>query len=111
MCPPKLSLSQSIIKVIKNIPRGKVATYGQIAMIAGNPNHVRHVVWILHSQSNKENLPWHRVINSKGKISLRPGEGFERQKLLLEKEGINFMKENQINLVQYLWNPGGIEFP
>ena len=99
-----LSFSQRVRTLIKNIPFGKVATYGQIARYAGNPRAARQVAWILHSCSQKDNLPWHRVINSKGKISLPPGGGYETQKKLLELEGIEFKKNNSIALDVYLWN-------
>jgi len=93
--------------VIKHIPEGKVATYGQIASIAGNYRAARQVAWILHSASEKDNLPWHRVINRKGEISLKPGSGFEKQKQLLLNEGVVFDKENRVNLERFLWNPEG----
>lgn len=58
--------------IIRRIPEGKVATYGQIAALAGNHRAARQVAWILHSSSKKENLPWHRVVNSQEGISLKP---------------------------------------
>ncbi|MFX1494230.1 MAG: MGMT family protein, partial [Promethearchaeota archaeon] len=61
-----ISFSQNIRELIKQIPYGRIATYGQIAAFAGNPRAARQVAWILHSCSKKDNLPWHRVINSKG---------------------------------------------
>jgi len=97
------TFTDNAINVIKSIPRGKVATYGQIAALAGNPRAARQVVWILHSSSEKENLPWHRVINGKGKISLEPGYGFELQKSMLEKEGIKFGLEDKIDLACFQW--------
>ena len=102
-----LSFAERIKQLIKAIPAGKVATYGQIAMMAGNPGGVRGVVWILHSSSQKEGLPWHRVINRKGKISLLPGQGFEEQKARLEAEGVQFDWEDRIDLDRFLWRPGG----
>ncbi|MFW9905345.1 MAG: MGMT family protein [Candidatus Thorarchaeota archaeon] len=97
------SFSQRVKNIIKKIPTGKVATYGQIATYAGNSRAARQVAWILHSSSGKDNLPWHRVINSKGKISLPRNEGYESQKGLLEKEGITFDKNEKINFDKYLW--------
>jgi methylated-DNA-protein-cysteine methyltransferase-like protein len=101
------TFADRVKQVIKGIPPGKVATYGQIAMMAGNPGGIRGVVWILHSSSQKANLPWHRVINKKGKISLPPGQGCEEQKMRLEAEGIQFDCENRIDLDRFLWRPGG----
>lgn len=99
-----LPLSQRIKEIIKGIPKGKVATYGQIAAFAGNPRASRLVVWTLNSSSQMEKLPWHRVINSKGRISLKPGQGYEIQKMLLQKEGIKFEEDDSIDLKKYLWS-------
>jgi methylated-DNA-protein-cysteine methyltransferase-like protein len=100
----KNSFSERVRKVIKQIPAGKVATYGQIAFIAGNPRGARQVSWILHSCSKKDNLPWYRIINSKGRISLAINQGYNIQKALLEKEGIVFEEDGSINLNLYLWH-------
>jgi len=81
---------QCIVDVIRRIPRGKVASYGQVAAIAGEPRAARQVVRVLHSLSDKHRLPWHRVINKQGRISLPKGGGFELQMSLLKKEGIRF---------------------
>ncbi|MBN2444735.1 MAG: MGMT family protein [Spirochaetales bacterium] len=99
------TFTERVRNLIKNIPPGRVATYGLIAAMAGNPRAARQVVWVLHSSSEKYDLPWHRVINSKGKISLSPGDGFELQKKLLTHEGIEFTGDNQVNLSKFLWNP------
>ena len=92
-----------VYEVVRLVPYGKVATYGQIAYMTGLHPSVRRVVWILHSCSDKESLPWHRVVNRKGEISLKPGKGYEKQKELLEKEGIVFSDNNRIDLDKYLW--------
>ena len=91
--------------LIKRIPRGKVATYGQIAALAGNPLGARQVVWALNSSSRKDKLPWHRVINSKGSISLPKGGGYEAQKRLLAKEGVEFPRSGKLDLSKYQWRP------
>ncbi len=91
------------LEIISNIPEGKVLTYGWAAALAGNPGGARQISRILHSMSKKYDLPWHRVINSKGKISLRPSQGYELQKALLESEGVTFSKNNTIDLNVYLW--------
>ncbi len=98
------SFSERIKQLIKQIPSGKVATYGQIAAYAGNPRAARQVAWILHSCSRKDNLPWHRVINSKGRISLPYDGGYEVQKKLLELEGIVFNEDDFIDLNIYIWH-------
>ncbi len=92
--------TENVIKIIKNIPPGKVMTYGQIAGCAGNPWGARQVSRILHSMSRKHNLPWYRVINSKGEISLQ-GEGGFMQMERLANEGV-MMEGNKIDLKRYL---------
>jgi len=96
---------QKVVKIIKKIPQGKVATYGQIAAMAGSPRAARQVVRTLHTSSGKEKLPWHRVINSRGKISLKPNSGYEIQKAMLEDEGIKFSPDDVIELKCYFWKP------
>ena len=95
--------TQKVIGVISAVPSGRVTTYGAVAAAAGNPRAARGVVWVLNSSSKRENLPWHRVINSKGGISLKPGYGFELQKQLLESEGIKITDDGFIDLKKYLW--------
>ena len=95
--------TQEVIKIIQSIPKGKVLTYGMIAKLAGNPRAARQVSWILHSSSKKYDLPWHRVINSKGLIALNSDKDRYYQKNLLKEEGIKFKSEFGINLNKYLW--------
>lgn len=97
-------LFQRAIQLILAIPSGKVLTYGQAAKWIGAPGCARHISWILSSSSKKYQLPWHRVISSSGKISLPIGSGYQKQKRLLEKEGVLFTKD-RIDLTNYLWNP------
>lgn len=104
-----MDFTSQAIKLIRSIPKGKVASYGQIAHLTGLYPSVRRVVWILHSCSEKEGLPWHRVINQKGTISLKPGAGYEEQKALLEEEGIIFDKKGRIDLERFLWEPDDLE--
>ena len=103
--PKGFSFTERVKDIIKKIPRGRVATYGQIAAYAGNPRGARQVVRILHSSSGKDRLPWHRVVNREGRIALRPGTGYEIQKGLLMNEGIKFDKNDKIDFVCYLWSP------
>ena len=94
--------TRKVIELIKQIPKGKVATYGQIANLAGNNKAARQISRILHSSSEKYDLPWHRVINSQGKISMRSGDGLEMQKAMLESEEIQVIAD-RIDLVKYKW--------
>ena len=105
-----MDFTSEVIRLIKAIPQGKVATYGQIAYLTGLYPSVRRVVWILHSCSEKEGLPWHRVVNQKGTISLKPGGGYEKQKSLLAGEGIVFDEKDRIDLNRFLWEPDEEEF-
>ncbi|MDM5315169.1 MGMT family protein [Fictibacillus sp. b24] len=97
--------TENVITIIKSIPRGKVMSYGQIARVAGNPRSARQVVRILHSMSKKYNLPWHRVVNVKGEISMEDEEFFMTQKTLLEQEGIVFKGENKVVMEKYRYQP------
>ena len=82
-----------VIYLIQQIPAGKVMTYGQIAKLAGSPRGARQVVRILHSSSEKYQLPWHRVVNAKGEIGMKDEELHNVQKMSLESEGIKFSGE------------------
>jgi len=90
-----------IVECIRHIPYGKVSTYGAIAMSAGNSRGARQVSWTLHSQSEKEQLPWYRVVSQSGKISIKDPFGYQIQKSLLEKEGIVFGINDCIDLEKY----------
>lgn len=91
--------TSEVIRIIKEIPKGKVMSYGQIAICAGNPRAARQVSRILHSMSNTQQLPWHRVINSKGGISLTGQAGFVQASMLSE-EGIE-VNNKKIDLKKY----------
>jgi methylated-DNA-protein-cysteine methyltransferase-like protein len=99
-----LNFTQRALEAIKRIPKGKVATYGLIAMMAGDPRGARQVVRVLTTQWKKYDLPWHRVINSKGTISLT-GEGYRIQRQMLEKEGIQFDPSDKVDFERFLWKP------
>jgi len=101
--------TKNVIDLIQSIPKSKVLTYGRIAKLAGNPQAARQVSWILHSSTKKYNLPWHRVINSKGLISLKTESEKQDQKFLLLKEGVNFCGEYQIDLANSMWNIESID--
>lgn len=99
------TFTERAILIIKAIPEGKVMTYGQIARLAGSPRGARQVVRILHSMSTKYNLPWHRVINSKGEIGIMEDEAYNIQRMALESEGIEFLNNRKINLEEYQYFP------
>lgn len=89
--------SQRIIQVIRGIPDGQVMSYGEVARRAGLANGARMVARILHSSAEKRNLPWHRVVNSHGKISL-DGNAYQLQKSLLLDEGVEFDANDRIEI-------------
>jgi methylated-DNA-protein-cysteine methyltransferase-like protein len=93
------------VRIIRSIPRGKVVTYGLVAAVAGSPLAARQVVRVLHSLSRKERLPWHRVINSRGSISLPRGAGFEKQRALLRSEGVAVTVKGSVDMKRHLWVP------
>jgi len=99
------SFHERAVAVIKRIPEGKVATYGQIAALAHQPRAARQVARILHSSWSTEQLPWYRIVNRRGRISLKPGSGYEIQKTLLENEGVAFSGDDSIDFDRYLWCP------
>ena len=92
--------SEKAIEIIQSIPAGKVATYGQIALLAGNHRNARRVSRLIHTCSKKYNLPWHRIVNIQGKISLKD-EAFEMQYQMLKAEGIEFGIGNAIDLNKF----------
>tara|TARA_R110000772_G_scaffold245129_1_gene358533 strand:- start:118 stop:435 length:318 start_codon:yes stop_codon:yes gene_type:complete len=88
----KFNINEIIWQVVASIPKGRVATYGQVAKLAGYPNHARYVGATLKVLPKDSTLPWHRVVNAKGELSFpQDSEQFHTQKALLEAEGIEFM--------------------
>lgn len=94
--------TKKALEYIRAVPKGRVATYGQIAKLAGNPRAARQVSRLLHTMSAKYDLPWYRIINAQGKIVIADPE---RQIQLLESEGIEITAGNRINLKQFQWDP------
>ena len=95
---------QRIHAVVRRIPRGRVATYGQIAALAGIPGHARRVGYALHALPTDSTVPWHRVINARGEVSRRKVPGSElSQRMLLEREGIRFDARGRVDLGKVGW--------
>jgi methylated-DNA-protein-cysteine methyltransferase-like protein len=93
-----------IYKLVRCIPPGRVATYGQIAKMLGQPQAARTVGWAMGAIPEGSDVPWQRVINSKGMISFPPGSpGARLQRALLEAEGIVFDQKGRVNLKIYGW--------
>lgn len=103
---PAVKRYELIWSVVKRIPPGRVATYGQIAEIAGLEGHARQVGYALHNLPERSDVPWHRVINAKGEISPRSaGDSHELQRMLLEAEGVEIDLRGRIALKEYRWKP------
>ena len=93
-----------IYGVVSRIPKGRVATYGQIARLAGLGGQARLVGYAMHALPTGTRVPWQRVVNAQGTISL-PGKSALRQRDLLEKEGVRFDVRGRIDLDRFLWQP------
>jgi methylated-DNA-protein-cysteine methyltransferase-like protein len=94
-----------IWSVVRRIPRGKVATYGQIAELAGIEGHARQVGYALNALPEGSPVPWHRVVNSFGEISARSADdSHELQRMLLEAEGVEFDVRGRLDLRRFRWD-------
>jgi methylated-DNA-protein-cysteine methyltransferase-like protein len=95
-----------IYAAVRRIPRGRVASYGEVARAAGFPNAARQVGYALHALRDGKGVPWHRVVNARGEISPR-ASGFELpQRRLLEREGVAFDGRGRIDLEAFGWRAG-----
>jgi methylated-DNA-protein-cysteine methyltransferase related protein len=102
--PPNSSMYSQLYAVVARIPEGKVATYGQVALLAGLPGRARLVGYALSALTDRS-VPWHRVVNARGEISERSdgGDGETVQRLRLEREGVRFDAHGRIDLRRYGW--------
>jgi methylated-DNA-protein-cysteine methyltransferase-like protein len=106
----KSSSYERIWSVVRRIPRGRVATYGQVARIAGLPRHARLVGYALNAleDGRAKTVPWQRVINAQGKVSPRAFAGSEAvQRKLLEREGVRFDARDRVDLERFGWRGAG----
>jgi methylated-DNA-protein-cysteine methyltransferase-like protein len=95
-----------IHRIVSRIPRGRVATYGQIAELAGIAGQARRVGYALSALPNGTAVPWQRVVNARGEISLRSQSGSESlQKKLLKAEGVLFTRDGRISMDRFQWRP------
>ena len=93
------AMKEQVYEFVKRIPQGKVATYGQIALLLGNRNFARVVGTILHGNPDPEHIPCHRVVNSQGRLSRSYAfGGIEAQRRLLESEGVVFKNDLVVDL-------------
>ncbi len=95
--------------IAKRIPRGRVATYGQLAALLGMPRHARQVGYALSATPENMKIAWHRVVNAEGRISLRLKHwetgSDDLQRILLEAEGVAFDDSGRIDLKKFRWQP------
>lgn len=97
---------ERVYRVVRRIPHGCVATYGQVAELAGLGRNARQVGYALHALPAGSNVPWHRVLNAQGKVSLDPSGGADvTQRLRLEREGVKFDARGRVDLKRFRWNP------
>ncbi|MBO5872969.1 MAG: MGMT family protein [Clostridia bacterium] len=102
-----MSVFDKIYKVVCSIPKGKVATYGQVAMLAGNPRWARVVGYALHNNPAPKIIPCHRVVNREGRVATAfVFGGGEAQRQMLENEGIVFESDGHIDLNRFGYIPG-----
>jgi methylated-DNA-protein-cysteine methyltransferase related protein len=95
---------ERVYAVVRRIPRGRVATYGQVAVLAGLPGHARQIGYALHALPGRSAVPWHRVVNAKGEVSARAVRGAElEQRMLLAREGVAFDGRGRIPLARFRW--------
>ena len=96
---------ERIYETVRDIPSGKVASYGQVAEIAGIPRGARQVGWALKQLSRGQDVPWHRVISASGRIAFEAGSAsFEKQKALLAEEDVAVIA-GRVDLRRYRWQP------
>jgi len=97
---------ESIYAVVRRIPRGRVASYGQVARVAGLRNAARQVGYALHALPRGSTVPWQRVVNARGAISLRDHHALT-QRMLLTGEGVRFDGRGRVDLARFGWKPRG----
>jgi methylated-DNA-protein-cysteine methyltransferase-like protein len=98
------SFYDDVYRMVKRIPRGRVTTYGHIAALCGKPRAARTVGWALHALPEGSAVPWHRVINASGGISIsKVGIPAELQRALLEAEGVEFDLRGSVDLKRWGW--------
>lgn len=97
---------ERIYAIVRRIPSGRVATYGQVARLAGLPGRARQVGYALHALRDGDRVPWHRVINARGGVSPRSAPGFDGvQRQFLEREGVAFDVAGRVDLDRHRWRP------
>lgn len=94
---------KKVYDIVSKIPKGKVTTYGEIAYLVNKPKNARQVGYALRVLEPGHGLPCHRVVNSLGELSPNYVFGQGKQKELLEKEGVQFLENNRVDMKKYFW--------
>ena len=110
--PDRMAFFELVWEIVRQIPAGRVSTYGRIAAYLPPPKGMSEPAYQVRGPrlvggamaACPANVPWQRVINAQGKVSLRQGEGGENQRVLLEGEGVEFDNKDRIDLATYLWD-------
>jgi len=102
---------EQIYNLVRKIPAGKVATYGQIAQLLGKQGHARQIGYALYRVAPDSDIPWQRVVNAQGMISHSPQRqgSDDLQRILLEQEGVAFNLQGKLNLQHYRWHPDAVD--
>ena len=103
------SFFEGVYALVRRVPRGKVATYGQIARLLGAPRSARVVGWAMHGNPHGARVPWQRVVQRGGGLSptVCPGDP-GRQRRLLEREGVTFLLDGRIDMERHQWTPTAV---
>jgi methylated-DNA-protein-cysteine methyltransferase-like protein len=98
------SLPQRLARLLRQVPAGRVVTYGWLARWLGMPRGARQVGWAMHQITDADDLPWYRVVNMRGESSLRDPAGVALQRALLQDEGVEFDAEGRVDLARFGWS-------
>lgn len=103
---PEVGFSRRVIRTVRRIPYGRVLAYGDVAALLGAPRAARGVGQVLGRLPEGSNVPWWRVVNRNGEISIRHF-GAHVQRMLLEQEGVSFGRGGRIDMSRFRWRPDG----
>lgn len=102
---PALPAYARVYAVVRRIPTGRIATYGQVARLAGLGDHARMVGYALAALPARTSVPWHRVLNAQGTVSRRRSGDTMSQRMRLEREGVHFDARGRASLTTFAWRP------
>lgn len=107
---PPVSFNELVYALVRHIPPGHVLNYGRIAELLEAPQGAREVGWAMSSLRGSSGVPWHRVVNAQGRVSIKGSPlAAAEQRARLEAEGIEFDENDTLDMQKYLWNPTPLE--